>query len=66
MFKFEIAILHTASNIVDEPTVINLANYGEALAFAVGYADGRPLVFHDEEHALACGRDLVATVLVDD
>ena len=66
MYTFEIAVLHTVSNFVDEPIVRVFASYADALAFAVGFADGRPIVFHDEEHAHACGRDILATVQVDD
>lgn len=63
MFVLEIAVLHTASHIVDEPTVVALASYAQALTYAVGYADGRPIRFHDEAWSRNCGRDLVATVL---
>lgn len=66
MFVLEIAVLHTVSNFVEEPLVRVFANYADALTFAVGFADGRPIVFHNEEHSRRCGRDLVATVQVED
>ena len=66
MFVLEIAVFHIESRIVDEPVVEVFTSKAEAIAFAVGFADGRDLLLHSDEHSRRCGRDLVATVQVED